>query len=563
MFSYAIGHEDGRTSVFNMIKDRRTLELYWADTSIAKIMHNAKFDLTMVKMEGIHIPPETEIHDTMIMSQLLRNLAPSHALDYLCWELCGYTREMDKEMKLLGQSLGGYQNIPAHKMNKYQKADVERGQLLFQTFYPEIKKDRKLHQDYLNEIELIKTTIRMEETGICIDTNKCIELINWMETELDGVLADTQEIFGEWINLNADTQVARVLYKKLKMPILRFTATKLPATDKNTLAQLREQHPHPVLDLILKQRAYTKGIAIIRGYMAVTGEDKRIHPTINTNKARTGRESSQNPNLQNVSKKEVLLNPFPVPARKVFVCPDQCILLLVDYAGIEMRLIIDQCGEEEMLKAVNRGGDVHDMASEVLFGDIYRNEKNKERKKVLRSAGKNANFAVPYGAGGAKIATTLGIEQLGISLDTFTDNFKEYQNRWPKIAFFTRTIIEQVREFGYVSTPFGRRLYVPRDKAYSGGNYLIQGTAGGVLKRAQTRVDTYLKNNWLDKIKLVLPIHDELIISFPKSLLKLKDRIIKDISKIMCDMPEIQIKLDVEWKETYTNWDEAKEITIN
>ncbi len=286
------------------------------------------------------------------------------------------------------------------------------------------------------------------------------------------------------------------------------------------------------------------------------------HPT-STNIAKTGRESSQNPNLQNVSKKEVLLNPFPVPAREVFVCHPDCMLLLVDYAGIEMRLIIDQCGEEEMLEVVNRGGDVHSMASDVLFGDIFTNEQDKARKKVLRSAGKNANFAVPYGAGAGKIAKTMGIEQLGISLDTFMANFKKYQNRWPNIAFFTSTIIKQVRENGYVTTPFGRRLSVPRDKAYSGGNYLIQGTAGGVIKRAQVNVDKYLKKNWLDKIQLILPVHDEIILKFPLSLEKFKPKVIKDISRIMTTNPEIRVNLDVEWKQTYTNWDAAEEITIN
>jgi len=102
---------------------------------------------------------------------------------------------------------------------------------------------------------------------------------------------------------------------------------------------------------------------------------------------------------------------------------------------------------------------------------------------------------------------------------------------------------------------------VPRDKAYSGANYYIQGTASGVLKRAEVRVDKYLKEEWNDEINLILNIHDELVISYPRTLLTYKNKVMKEISNIMVDMPEINIKLDVEWKQSKTTWDNAKKVT--
>ncbi len=564
MFSYSIGSDDGSTEVYFLDKpgSKKKLKEFWADTSITKILHHAKFDMIMVMMEGILIPETTVFHDTLLMSQILRNLAPSHALDYLCWELCGYTREIDKKIKKLGNVYGGYQNIPRPFMTKYQGADAERTMLLHETFYPHIKKDPLVHADYLNEIELVKTTIRLEQQGININKRKCLELINWMEDELDTVQDDVYELLGEFVNLSSGLKVANVLYSILRLPVLKTTPSGQASTDKETLAKLRIRYPHPIHDLILKQRSYKIGVTTIKKYIHLAGESGIIHPTGNTNKAKTGRESFENPSLQNVSKKEALLNPFPVPSRKVFIPPPGHVLYLVDYSGIEMRLIILQSGEEEMILVVNNNGDVHTMATEVLMNPIFSQTSDPARRKVLRSAGKNANFAVPYGAGQGKLVVTLGIEQLGISKELFKENFKEYQNRWPKIAFFTQDIIKRVRKDGYVTTPFGRRLYIPKDKLYSGANYLIQGTAAGILKRAQVRVDKYLKENWNDEIRIVLPIHDELIIAFPINLLKYKDRILREISLIMIDMPEINIRLDVEWRVTTKTWNDAKEIKV-
>ena len=94
-----LDHKDNRKNKRNW----KRLQRYWLDTSIIKVIHNAKFELHFLKMAGIVIPKDSIIHDTIIMSQILRNLAPSHALDYLCWELGGYTREYDIEFNACRQ----------------------------------------------------------------------------------------------------------------------------------------------------------------------------------------------------------------------------------------------------------------------------------------------------------------------------------------------------------------------------------------------------------------------------------------------------------------------------
>lgn len=570
MFGFCIGDCDGNVKIYRLDgkggydpdEAHDVLIEFFNNTKLQKVFHNAKFDYSFVveyfARFGLTIPRANKIHDTMIMSRNLRNLAPSHALDQLAWELGQYPKDTDSVIKMQAKALGGYQNIPVPQMDKYQHADGERTALLFCTFFPAIREREKLYEDYLVEMDLIKTTQRMEKRGIHISKKNCDELIGWLMEELDEVQQEVKELTGEFINLNSDAAVARILYRRLELPVLKYTATKQPATDKNTLSRLREISPHPIHDLIEKQRSYTKGIAMIESYVKFAGHTGIIHPIINTNKARTGRQSSENPNLQNVSKNAALLNRFPVPARKAFCAAPGHILYLVDYAGIELRLIIDQAGDQELIEVVNSGGDVHDLLAQLWFEkSVYKNCKDPEQKKVLRGGAKNANFGLAYGASPHKLAATLGI-----SLADAIEGYKRICARYPKIAYFTKDLIDVIREKGYVETPFGRRLNVPHDKIYSGSNYLIQGTAAGILKRAQVKVDRYCRAVLKDQVYLVLPVHDEIILGYPKELYVYRKKILKRIGHLMTNIPEIKVKLDVEWRVTFTDWDSAKEVVI-
>ena len=564
-FSYCIGHEDGRVGVYRLdgkdkLKNTLRLQRFWQDTSRAKICHNLKFELHFLKVLGIDIPEKTELHDTMIMSQLLRNDAVSHALDNLFWEMggdeSGKMKELDKKVERMGKAYGGYYKVPEYLMRQYQINDGVRTMLLFQLWIDDIKSNHRLYDDYRNEIELIKTTQRLEEYGINISPRHAKRLIDWMKDELDKVQNECFKMFGEYINLNSGDQVARVLYKKLKFPILEFTDSGKPATGKEVILELQKKFQHSILDLILRQRSYTKGIAIVNGYLdhAVNGI---IHPNIKTNHARTGRESSSDPNLQNVSKDAVLKNPYPVPARQCFICRRDHVLFFVDYSGIEMRLIIDTAEEESLIQLLKDGGDPHALAAELFYGDRFTKEKDPSIKKVLRSASKNASFGKAYGAGLGSVAAALNLTTLEAE-----PGYKEYGRKLPKIFNFTNNISRIVREQGYIETAFGRKLNVSIDKAYIGANYVIQGTAAGILKRAQVRVDKYLKEKWGDQIRLVLPIHDELVISYPRDLLVEKNKILNDISEIMTSIDEIKVPLEVEWKITTTTWDKAYDITL-
>jgi DNA polymerase-1 len=234
---------------------------------------------------------------------------------------------------------------------------------------------------------------------------------------------------------------------------------------------------------------------------------------------------------------------------------------LVDYAGIEMRLIVDRAEEEVLIQALRDGVDIHQMMSAVWYGDWVRpamrwSSADPALRKTLRGAGKNANFAKPYGAAAEKIATTLGL-----TLEETMPGLKEFCKRWPRVAYFTNISAKKVVDNGHIRTAFHRRLNVQRDTAYAGANYDIQGTAAGILKRAQVRIGQYLRKN-CSEVRMILPIHDELIFSFPRKLLPYREEILRNISSIMTTMPEIRVPLEVEWKSTTTTWDAARELKL-
>lgn len=572
MFAYCLGFVDDdsiRVDVYRLdagdasrLHAIDVLQKFFDDLSIEKIGHNIKFDLKFAQALGIVIPEGTITHDTMIISQLLNNLAPGHGLKDLAWRFRGIPRDTEKEVKRIAQARGGYHRVPKHIMEKYQKEDGENPMLLFLMWLPQLKKDPALWADYRNEMDLIMETIRMETYGLRLDLVKCKEMVEWMETDLHNMTNECLEMFGEIPNIKSGPQLTHILYNKLKLPVLKETKKGNASTAKDVVELLYEKHPHPFLFMVLKTRSYTAGVTMINSYIKHADSNQVIHTDIQTNQAKTGRQSSKNPPLQNVSKEKNNTTRFAVPMRKIFCCHPDHVLILCDYASIELCLIIDRAQEQSLIDLLKADGDPHSECGSVWFGDSARPElrwssrPDKKARKDLRDIGKGLTFGKAYGAAKPKLAGVAGM-----SIDEFTPGYQEFCKRWPKIANYTATSARRVLDNGYVVTAFGRKLYVNKDKAYMGANYDIQGTAAGILKRAQVRVGRFLRENY-PEVRVLLPVHDELIFSYPRKLLDQRGVILTEVSRLMTTMDEIQAPLKVEWKMSETTWADAKELMI-
>lgn len=253
------------------------------------------------------------------------------------------------------------------------------------------------------------------------------------------------------------------------------------------------------------------------------------------------------------------------------------ILYLPDYSGIEMRLISEASGEQELIDMFRDdpiNADPHTIAAELFYGDIFTNmntcfkffkispknnieDEYKKHKKILRGAAKNASFAKAYIARLPKLLKTLML-----TYEQAEPGYYRYRDRWPKVFYFSDNIIKEVRKKGFIESPFGCRLYAPKDLLYILGNYKIQHMAAKILKRGIVRCNYYFKESFNDEVKIILDIHDEIVIKFPRKFLCREKEFIDNVTKLMTECKEIKVPLSVEWKKTFTTWDKAKEMKL-
>ena len=575
--------KDNVNSLNEIITDSHTY-------NISLIIHNCKFEKGFCKVHGIEFPDDLLIHDTMLMSRELDNQSPSHELDKLVHKLGGdpfdKMKICDEKVKKENKRLKGYQYINVDLMTEYQMYDAIRPLLLQYALCPEILKNENLLIDYIWEVQAALCTQDMEEDGIPVHYKNCDKLQLWLSKEIEMMQHQSFDILGEYINLNADAQLRRVLFNKFSLPVISFTKTGKPSVDKDTLLKLKESYTFPILDLIIKYRSYTDGFTNIESYKKLADDNGKLHTNINTCQARTHRQSSSKPNLQNVSKDVALKNPYPVPARECLKCPDGCILLMPDYSGIQFRLIIADSGEEELIDLLKNdpiNADPHTIAAEIFYDQLFTDQKQcikymvkmspdnkvlvdkkgkeaayKEFKSIMRSAAKNANFAKPFFANLQKVADTLRLP-----VDIAEYGYWRYAARWPKIFYYSQNVMREAKEKGYVETVFGPKIYGVGEDLHMLGNYKIQHMEAKIVKRAEVRCMKWFKEDFsLEKLNILFPVHDELIIKLNRSLLPQRKEIMKTISEFMTYCPEISVPLNVGWKMTNTTWDKAEKIKI-
>jgi DNA polymerase-1 len=526
------------------------------------IFHNAKHDIHFIeKHRGVELPLDYPFHDTMILSQLLRNLAPNHQLKHLAWELGGYPRDDEQLVKRYAAGTGDYSIVPDHIMDLYMRRDADRTSLLFNLFAWSLNTfdpDPGIEKVYAEELKLIRTTIRMERRGIRICPVRTKQLIAWLQEQVFDIMEALYDLTGESFNPDSPKQLQRILFKRRGLPILEYTETGQPSTKKDVLVALFQQVNDPVLNLIMKYRSYAGGIAALSSYLELADGEDLLHPNIGTNFAKTGRESCREPNLQNVSKEDVLKNPYPVPARKCFRPKPGYVNIFLDYSGQELRGIAHYV-RGSLLNAFLNGLDPHEIAAGIWYPGFDPGWKftadRKSQYKQERGAAKNCNYAIPYGGGRDKLASVLQL-----SLRDTLERWEHYKEKFPEVVDFPRKITGEVRSKGYVRTAFGRKTYVPHDKPYMGVNYLIQGTGADALKVAQNRVDDYLRRTTGDEVGLILPIHDEIVLEVPRNRLRDLGDILPDIGELMKNFSELRLPLDVECKMATTSWADAKEI---
>lgn len=547
MFAWATCDEEGECFVRRCSTEGcdEVLQRLLDDRSVELVAHNVKFEFSMLAVHGYRVPEWRVWHDTMLQSQMLDNLREANDLGYLGEHFLDWPQDLDRRIARMGREYGGYQFIPEHLMDEYQRSDVKRTMLLHQGFYPEIAKDALLLEDYRNEVDLARVTQRMEQRGIRLDIAETERLIADCARKAEGASNDLYSCTHERINIGSSKQLEWLLFTQLGYP-------RVENTRQETLDELRAVKDHQVFDCILRYRTYTKAAGMMRGYIE-RAVDGVLHPNIKTNHAATGREACDNPNLQNVGKDKKDGNPYAVPMRACFIPSEGRGLLMSDESGIEIRIGIEASHCRAMIEGMRRGEHPHVLAIRAFLQDeSWR--KTKETKPQY-DTGKNGHFALMYGANRQKVLATLGYGSLeGIAL---------YTQRYPEIATLVRSGLQRVKRNGYaIMTPFGRRLRISPQESYAWLNYEIQGTAAGIIKRAQVSAEK-LRTKWGDGVRLILSIHDELMHDVDLKILNdtaARSELLRDINRCMTEIAHIQVPLEAEHKMATERWSKAVEI---
>ena len=374
----------------------------------------------------------------------------------------------------------------------------------------------------LNDIELPLALVLadMERTGMLVDREGLVAFGEELKAVLEQCLARIYEQVGYEFNVNSPKQLGEALFGKLGLPTGKKNKSGY-STDAATLEHLRAYSP--VVEDILQYRTYQKlNGTYVEGLLKVIGPDGRMHSTFNQTEARTGRLSSSEPNLQNIPIRTELGSRL----RQFFLAKPGCVLADADYSQIELRILAHISGDKTMQEAFLTGQDIHRSTAAKIY-----NMPPDMITPALRSSAKAVNFGIVYGIGAFSLS-----KDIGVSVKEADAFIKNYLNTFPGVKQYMESTIAQGREQGYVTTLFGRRRALPElaSKNFNlralgermAMNTPIQGTAADVIKLAMVKVWQRLRAEKL-QAKLILQVHDELIVEAPKAEVKAVCRILQ------------------------------------
>jgi DNA polymerase-1 len=517
-----------------------------ADPAKKKLGQNLKYDQHVLANHGLFLAGIA--HDTLLESYVLEAHRP-HDMDNLAWRHLGVKTLTYAEIAGKGAKQIGFDQVALEEATAYSAEDADITLQLHRHLYPQIAADPKLDHVYAAiEIPVREVLFRMEREGVMIDA----ALLNAQSRELgDKAMALEQQAYalaGQPFNLGSPRQLGEILFQKMQLPTLRKTATGQPSTDEDVLTELAANYPLP--KVLLEHRALTKLKSTYTDKLPsmVNPRTGRVHTTFSQATAVTGRLASSDPNLQNIPVRTAEGRRI----REAFIAPPGHLVVSADYSQIELRIMAHLSGDAALVSAFRGGADIHRATAAEIFA-VALPEVTAEQRRYIKAV----NFGLIYGMGAFGLAQQLGIERAAAQL--FID---KYFQRYPGVAEYMQATREFAREHGYVETVFGRRLWLPDIKAAGGPrragaeraaiNAPMQGTAADLVKLAMIEVQAWLDRERL-ATKLVLQVHDELVLEVPESELA---RVMAELPQRMTAVAELSVPLVVD-VGAGPNWEKA------
>ncbi|MBP3847881.1 DNA polymerase I [bacterium] len=405
----------------------------------------------------------------------------------------------------------------------------------------------------LNDIEIPLSYVLsdMEKTGVSVDKSYLRKLTAELDNQLTTLEGQIYELAGEPFNINSPKQVGEILFEKLELKSSKKRGKAKNSTSAEVLNALAQEHE--IARLILEYRKYAKLKSTYTEALPalIDLKDNRIHTTFNQAVTTTGRLSSSNPNLQNIP----IRTPEGNKIRQAFVPNDRenYLIMSADYSQIELRLLAHVSGDENLINAFKSGVDVHTLTASKVF-EVPIEEVTKE----MRYKSKAVNFGIVYGQSKYGLA-----KALKISADEAQSFIDKYFETYPKIQLYMQAMVELVEKQEFVETIFGRKRYLANEISSPNGmirefakraaiNHPMQGSASDLIKIAMIDFYKKLKDNNL-KSKLILQVHDELVVEVEKSELETVKALILESMELKQPL-KVPLLVDINtgesWKES-------------
>ncbi len=544
-----VGHNSGTNLPLKKVIDALTPAM--TDAKIGKVAHNAKYDYIVLIRHGLTVTPLT--FDTMLAEFIVDPSSRNLGLKNLAEFRLGVGMTHIEDLIGKGKKQISMADVDIQAAANYAAADAENTLRLMPVMQKELK--RVNGEKILDEIDMPLTAVlaEMEMTGALIDT----EFFGEMSKDLAKRLAEIEkEIFGhagKTFNINSPQQLSDVLFNHLRLEPPdkgRKTSTGFYSTSADVLEALRGKHP--VLDFVLEHRELSKLKSTYVDALPAAVDEKtgRVHTSYSQIGAVTGRLSSNNPNLQNIP----IRTETGRRVRNGFIAENGSLLLSVDYSQIELRIVAHMAQDEAMLAAFRAGEDIHATTAAAVYDIPLQNV-----TKDMRRHAKAINFGLIYGMSAFGL-----MHSTGLTLAESEDFVKAYFRKFPGIKKYLDGIRRQAAEIGYVETLLGRRRYFPalqgkqnvqmkNREEREAINAPIQGTAADIMKIAMLKIPSAIKSAGL-KAKMLLQVHDELVLEVPKKEIEATARLIRET---MADAYPMSIPLETEARAG-VNWGEME-----
>ncbi len=499
----------------------RLLRPLLVDDAVLKVGHNIKYDLNVLARVGLEVTP---IDDSMVMSFDLdagKSLG-GHGMDEAASVHLAHTCISFKEVTGTGKKAISFAHVPLDRATAYAAEDAEVTWRLWHKLSQRLAAERVTRVYQLVDRPLIPVVATMERHGIKVDREQLSRLSGTFSQSMAGLEAEIFDLAGHPFTIGSPQQLGVVLFDEMGLKGGKKGKSGTYSTDVTVLEKLKAEGSK-ISGLVLEWRQLSKLKSTYTDALQqqINADTGRVHTSYSLTGAQTGRLSSTDPNLQNIP----IRTEIGRQIRHAFVAEPGNVILAADYSQIELRLAAHMADVPALKEAFAAGEDIHNRTAQELFGEVNRE---------TRGRAKTINFAILYGISRWGLAG-----RLEISADEAQDMISRYYERFPGISVYINETLEKARANGFTETLFGRKTWFPRIAApiqherqgaeRAAINAPIQGTSADIIKRAMARIGPALEQAGLNRVRMLLQVHDELVFELPEGDVEAASAVIRRV----------------------------------